>query len=198
MVYSEAPFGNKREPDADCAQTQSDGCLTDPEPDMETRRAHFRNMRSKCRCSCVLQFTRHHGVSSVLHRPPSQMIHCIVLCFQFSDLRPKTRLLRDEQRYWLAALPNVGGDHKPGPRRVLFEPLDIPQLERTRKGYGTSANAGRPRPGDRHEIEPSGGDVASYGRRADAPRLGRATRGKHLPETRGGFSFSKSVKTSNR
>ena len=56
-----------------------DGCSTDPEPDMEMRQAHFRNMRSKCRCSCVLQFTRHHGVSSVLHRPPSQMIHCIVL-----------------------------------------------------------------------------------------------------------------------
>ena len=100
--------------------------------------------------------------------------------------------------YGLAALPNVGGDHEPGPRRELFEPLDIPQLERTRKGYGTSANAGRPRPGGRHEIEPSGGDVASYGRRADAPRLGRATRGKRRPETRGGFSFSKSVKTSNR
>ena len=46
---------------------------------METRQAYFRNMRSKCRCSCVLQFTRHHRVSSVLHRPPSQMIHCIVL-----------------------------------------------------------------------------------------------------------------------
>ena len=29
----------------------------------------------------------------------------------------------------LAALPNVGGDHEPGPRRELFEPLDIPQLE---------------------------------------------------------------------
>ena len=110
-----------------------DGCSTDPEPDMEKRQAFFRNMRSKCRCSCVLQFTRHHGVSSVLHRPPSQMIHCIVLCFQFSDLRPKTRLSRDEQRYWLAALPNVGGDHKPGPRRALFEPLDIPQLSSVRE-----------------------------------------------------------------
>ena len=30
----------------------------------------------------------------------------------------------------LAALPNVGGDHEPGPRRELFEPLVIPQLER--------------------------------------------------------------------
>ena len=83
-VYSEAPFEDKREPDADCEQ--SERCLTDPEPDMEMRQAHFRNMRSKCRCSCVLQFTRHHGVSSVLHRPPSQMIHCIVLCLNILRL----------------------------------------------------------------------------------------------------------------
>ena len=46
---------------------------------MDMQQAHVRNMRSKCRCSCVLQFTLRHGVSSVLHRPPSQMIHCIVL-----------------------------------------------------------------------------------------------------------------------
>ena len=52
-VYSEAPFEDKREPDADCEQ--SDRCLTDPEPDMEMRQAHFRNMRSKCRCSYDLQ-----------------------------------------------------------------------------------------------------------------------------------------------
>ena len=80
-VYSEAPFEDKREPDADCEQ--SERCLTDPEPDMEMRQAHFRNMRSKCRCSCVLQFTRHLGVSSVLHRPLSQIIHCIVLYLGF-------------------------------------------------------------------------------------------------------------------
>ena len=47
---------------------------------MDLRQAQIRNMHSKCRCSYVLQFTRHHRVSSVLHRPPSQMIHCIVLC----------------------------------------------------------------------------------------------------------------------
>ena len=161
---------NKQEPDADCEQ--SDRCLTDPEPDMEMRQAHFRNMRSKCRCSCVLQFTRHHGVSSVLHRPPSQMIHCIVLCFQFSDLRPKTRLSRDEQRYWLAALPNMGGDHKPGPRRALFEPLDIPQLSSVRERSTVPRQRGPSSLGGRHEIEPSSGDVASYGRRAAAPRFG--------------------------
>ena len=169
-VYSEAPFEDKREPEADCEQ--SERCLTDPEPDMEMRQAHFRNMRSKCRCSCVLQFTRHHGVSSVLHRPPSQMIHCIVLCFQFSDLRPKTRLSRDEQRYWLAALPNVGGDHKPGPRRALFEPLDIPQLSSVRERSTVPRQRGPSSFGGRHEIEPSSGDVASYGRRAAAPRFG--------------------------
>ena len=54
---------------------------------METRRAYFRNMRSKCRCSCVLQFTRHLGVSSVLHRPLSQIIHCIVLYLDFQTGR---------------------------------------------------------------------------------------------------------------
>lgn len=40
-------------------------------------------MRSKCRCSCVLQFTLRHAFSSVLHRPPSQLIHCIALCLGY-------------------------------------------------------------------------------------------------------------------
>jgi hypothetical protein len=56
-----------------------DGCLTDPEPGMDSRRATVRNVRSKCRCSCVLQFTFRRAVSCVLHRPPSQVIHCTVL-----------------------------------------------------------------------------------------------------------------------
>jgi hypothetical protein len=59
---------------------------TDPDPIMDVQQAHVRNMRSKCRCSCVLQFTLRHGVSSVLHRPPSQMIHCIVLGHRISSL----------------------------------------------------------------------------------------------------------------
>ena len=58
-----------------------DGCLTDPEPGMDSRRATVRNVRSKCRCSCVLQFTFRRAVSCVLHRPPSQVIHCIVSFF---------------------------------------------------------------------------------------------------------------------
>lgn len=34
-----------------------------------------RNVRSKCRCSCVLQFTIWRAISCVLHRPTSQVIH---------------------------------------------------------------------------------------------------------------------------
>ena len=77
---------HSEEPNAD--SKLSDRCLTDPEPGMEPRQAQFRNLHSKCRCSCVLQFTRHHRVSSVLHRPPSRMIHCIVLCL---DSQTKVR-----------------------------------------------------------------------------------------------------------
>ena len=56
-----------------------EGCKTDPEPDMDNGRARVRNMRSKCRCSYVLQFTFRRAVCCVLHRPPSQVIHCAVL-----------------------------------------------------------------------------------------------------------------------
>lgn len=34
-----------------------------------------RNVRSKCRCSCVLQFTSRRAISCVLHRPTSRVIH---------------------------------------------------------------------------------------------------------------------------
>lgn len=57
-----------------CVHTRS----SDPEPDMDNGRATVRNVRSKCRCSCVLQFTFRHAASCVLHRPPSQVIHCTV------------------------------------------------------------------------------------------------------------------------
>jgi len=56
-----------------------DVVLTDPEPDVDSRRATVRNMRSKCRCSCVLQFTLRQAVSCFLHRPASQVIHCTML-----------------------------------------------------------------------------------------------------------------------
>ena len=59
-----------------------DGCSTDPESNIELAKGQLSNMRSKCRCSCVLQFTFRRAVSCVLHRPPSQVIHCTVLCFK--------------------------------------------------------------------------------------------------------------------
>lgn len=42
---------------------------------MTQERILGRNMRSKCRCSCVLQFTLDHAACCVLHRPTSQVIH---------------------------------------------------------------------------------------------------------------------------
>ena len=48
---------------------------------MDSGRATVRNMRSKCRCSYVLQFTFRRAVCCVLHRPPSQVIHCTVSFF---------------------------------------------------------------------------------------------------------------------
>jgi hypothetical protein len=109
--------------DANRVRTQPDGCLTDPEPDIEMRQAHFCNMRSKCRCSCVLQFTRHHRVSSVLHRPPSQMIHCIVLCFGSPTHRSEQAGKQPSKGQ--LHIP-TGGDHKPEARRELIEQLGIP------------------------------------------------------------------------
>ena len=57
----------------------TEGCKTDPEPDIDSGQASVCNMRSKCRCSYVLQFTFRRAVCCVLHRPPSQVIHCAVL-----------------------------------------------------------------------------------------------------------------------
>ena len=117
----------------------SDRCLTDPEPGMELRQAQFRNMHSKCRCSCVLQFTRHHRVSSVLHRPPSRMIHCIVLCLDsqtYSVRAPARELDKQAQLH----IPTRGRSQLES-RRELFEPLGIPSWTRQCKslssGYGT-------------------------------------------------------------
>ena len=56
---------------------------TDPDTRVGVQWAHTCNMRSNCQCSCVLQFTLCHAFSSVLHRPPSQLIHCIVLYSKF-------------------------------------------------------------------------------------------------------------------
>lgn len=55
---------------------------------MDSGKTNVRNMRSKCRCSYVLQFTFRRAVCCVLHRPPSQVIHCAVL-----SLFPTVRVL---------------------------------------------------------------------------------------------------------
>ena len=36
------------------------------------RQVYFRNMLSKCPCSCAMQLTRLHSVSSILHRPQAK------------------------------------------------------------------------------------------------------------------------------
>lgn len=78
------PAQSEPEPSGQCweaagAATQMDVMLTDPDARVGLLQAQACNMRSKCRCSCVLQFTLCHAFSCVLHRPPSQLIHCIVL-----------------------------------------------------------------------------------------------------------------------
>ena len=98
----------------------------------------------------------------------------------------------------LAALPNVGGDHEPGPRRELFEPLDIPQLEQMlergtvpRQTRAVLAQAADMRSSRQAEtLRAAAGKPELLGS-ASGPKAAR-------PETRGGFSCSKSVKTSNR
>ena len=75
-----------------------EGYETDPEPDMDSGRASVRNMRSKCRCSYVLQFTFRRAVCCVLHRPPSQVIHCAVLSLQTCKVRRTRRVARKVRR----------------------------------------------------------------------------------------------------
>jgi hypothetical protein len=75
-----------------------EGCKTDPEPDMDSGRAGVRNMRSKCRCSYVLQFTFRRAVCCVLHRPPSQVIHCAVLSLQTKAIVTTKRELANIQQ----------------------------------------------------------------------------------------------------
>lgn len=167
-------------------RTQSDGCSTDPEPDMETRQAHFRNMRSKCRCSCVLQFTRHHGVSSVLHRPQSQMIHCIVLCCLILRLASRDCLAARERqaRLWWAPHPNRGEITNPGRGESSLNRYEHPTTCRctATEGVRYLNKRGPPQPtaSDMRSRRP-GRDVASIDRQVKAPRTDRKQ-----SESRGG------------
>jgi hypothetical protein len=63
-------------------------------------------MRSKRRCSCVLQFTRLHAVSCVLHRPTSRVIHhsrlsfYFILFFYIFNIQVLVLLCNSQYEYW--------------------------------------------------------------------------------------------------
>ena len=85
-------------------------------------------MRSKCRCSYVLQFAFRHAVSCVLHRPPSQVIHCTVLFHNKVQLTKK----------WPKSTTDISGDsssrggraRKTRRRAKSFERLNLTQSTR--------------------------------------------------------------------
>ena len=114
---------------------------------MENRRAIFRNMRSKCRCSCVLQFTRHLGVSSVLHRPLSQIIHCIVLYLGFQTFSRPECWERDRvslsANNWQLDSPSRGRSQlRPAEGRLRGETLNTVSVCTRRAGLSHSQIAG--------------------------------------------------------
>ena len=101
------PARGRREPEAGekkSLRTEQ----TDPEPGVDSRQATVRNMRSKCRCSCVLQFTFRRAVSCVLHRPPSQVIHRTVSCFQVDNRVVGVATAQLTSRHGGARLHNPG------------------------------------------------------------------------------------------
>ena len=156
------------------------------------RQAHFCYMRSKCRCSCVLQFTRHHRVSSVLHRPPSQMIHCIVLCFLI--LGPKSRVCETITEEKVSATEaRHGGDQNLFRGGSSLNCLHIPQLAGGAKGVqylkqgrpSTEADSRSSRPAETseqgqagpssEEADPRRGQLVPRGCRVRMSGRGQAT-----------------------
>lgn len=127
---------------------QSDVSLTDPEPDMHRRQASVRNVRSKCRCSCVLQFTFRRAVSCVLHRPPSQVIHCIVLSFK-SHFRHsiKCHTLKLKIFQTQNDSPSLGSKIKPETEaNTLSAGLNTPHVNRARHLQNTGHSIRHNRP----------------------------------------------------
>ena len=117
---------------------------TDPDTRVGLLQAQACNMRSKCRCSCVLQFTFCHAFSSVLHRPPSQLIHCIAL-FLVVSLEAKKKLEKNKK-----LLRRLRGDDGAArlpiriPGGIVIEPSRPPHSDTTteQRPYG-----GRQAPG---------------------------------------------------
>ncbi len=100
---------------------------------MDSGRTTVRNMRSKCRCSYVLQFTFRRAVCCVLHRPPSQVIHCTVLFL--NKLKVGTVKARFAQS--TVDISSRGGRAKKNSisRRRLFKRL-APYRESSRRSRG--------------------------------------------------------------
>lgn len=70
-----------------------------------------RHMRSKRRCSCVLQFTRLHAVSCVLHRPTSRVIHHTRLIFFYQQFFILFVCSVFIWFFWLSSTPSGGQCH---------------------------------------------------------------------------------------
>ena len=146
---------------AQCPETSlREGYETDPEPDMDSGRASVRNMRSKCRCSYVLQFTFRRAVCCVLHRPPSQVIHCAVLSLQTCKVRRAEATCQKSQtaqtfaprgRATVTGEPQVRGRRRfrrtrPHPRtgaarEMQGGPATAPTRSRASEGKGRRARA---------------------------------------------------------
>lgn len=80
-----------------------------PQTVVEVGKTHFRNVRSKCRCSMCLQFTLIHAVGCVLHRPTSQVIHRL----EWKLLLRKARNVLSDKEFgrllWRTNLRRVSG-----------------------------------------------------------------------------------------
>ncbi len=135
---------------------------TDPEPDIHRRQASVCHVRSKCRCSNILQFTFRRAVSCVLHRPPSQVIHCIVLSF-FSSII----LLCIEKKIY---------------KKIRKKNIKLKKFDASQKGYETPAT-------ERFRISTDRGPSVDGQRtsKAQSPReTSRRKRGRRAPGTRDG------------
>jgi hypothetical protein len=103
-----------------------------------------RNVRSKCRCSCVLQFTCRRAFSGVLHRPTCQVIHRSGLYFCFGVALP-ARGSRAPSRHlwvWYCLRDGLRGElHlKPGASRPVTGTSTL--AERTRRRAALPGSGG--------------------------------------------------------
>ena len=142
------------------------------------RQAQSCNMRSKCRCSCVLQFTLCHAVSCVLHRPPSQLIHCIALYLGYQTVRLLIEKKRKKPRF-----------HRqpPGEGRQARN-LRAGKLSLNRLRYQTQAGS-QNTPDSRRETRAGVPAWATRGRQALGPRSERRDSARPAQFRREGLSL---------